>query len=509
MMKRLYLRAPSTKSTAADCAVHGHRKSVSSQLTPAMTSKLRSWQVEPANRLLDILQHSNAVDISDTGVGKTAHAGHVIAELKLPTLVIAPKIARSSWQRMLELFGTSASVTNWEAVAVGSTPFGVWEKPATAATRGKFYFVCQNCQRKYRADEKFDRCYATGNGIHCFTRKSVKHKRGRFSWSPQVKFIVADECHRAGAMKSLNAELVIAARRQGIKLLGLSATLATTPLGMRAWGYALDLFSNPDAGFYSWSRKHGCGKLSGIPGWHWLAGAERRREIMANINAEILPERGVRVRTSDIPGFPERQIAPEVYDLERENENEINEAYSEISPTHPLTEILRARQSVELAKVPLFVELATDAMAKGNSVCIFVCFRATIEALSKLLQCENIIDGSPENTRTRQDRIDAFQQNRERLLLLNSAAGGCAISLQDVLGVAPRVCLISPGFSSTEFKQVCGRTHRAGGKSPSVIRVVLAANTIEEKIKKTLDAKLNCLDALNDGDLTPLTPSPV
>lgn len=463
---------------------------------------LRPWQIEPAARLLEILSHSNAVDMSETGVGKTAHAAHVIAELKLPTLVVAPLIARTSWQRMLERFGTSASITNWEAVAVGNTPYGTWEKPATKETRGRFYFVCANCQRKYKSDETPDRCYATGNGVHCFSKKPVKHKRGRFSWRPEIRLIVADECHRAGAVKSLNAELIIAARRQGAKLLGLSATLAISPLGMRAWGYALDLFSNPDGAFFSWSRRHGCGKLSGIPGWHWLAGAERRREIMANINADILPDKGVRVRTEDIPDFPERQIIPELYDIE--NPEEVNAAYAEITPEHPLTEILRARQRVELQKVPLFVELATDAMAGGSSVAVFVCFAATIQALHQRLPDARTIDGSPASVRERDESISLFQSNACRILLLNSAAGGCAISLHDERGGYPRVGLVSPSFSAVEFHQVCGRLHRAGGKSKCVYRVVLAANTVEEKIYKVLKQKEGCLSALNNSDLTPV-----
>lgn len=462
---------------------------------------LRAFQVEPANRLLDVLSHSNAIDMSETGTGKTAHAAHVISELKLPTLVICPKIAVTSWRRMLEHFGTSASITNWEAVAVGNTSYGIWEKPATKETRGRFFFVCANCQRKYRSDETPDRCYATGNGVHCFSKKPVKHKRGRFSWSPQVEFIVADECHRAGAVKSLNAELIIAARRQEIKLLGLSATLATSPLGMRAWGYALDLFSNPDGAFFSWSRRHGCGKLSGIPGWHWLAGAERRREIMANINADILPDKGVRVRTEDIPDFPERQIIPALYDIE--NPEEVNAAYAEATQ-HPLTEILRARQRAELSKVGLLGELATDELAKGSSVCIFVCFRATIEELHQRLPDARIVDGSQIGIQHRDESISLFQSNACRILLLNNAAGGTAISLHDECGGYPRVGLISPSFSAVEFHQVCGRLHRAGGKSKCVYRVVLAANTVEEKIYKALKQKEGNLNALNDSDLTPI-----
>lgn len=462
-------------------------------------NKLRPWQVAPAATLLDILQGSNAVDLSDCGCGKTAHAAHVIASLKLPTLVIAPKIARTSWQRMLELFGTSASITNWEAVTVGNTPYGVWEKPVTAATRGKFYFQCQNCQRKYQADEVPDRCYATGNGIHCFSKKPLKHKRGQFSFAPQVKFVVFDEAQRATAIKSLNAELVIAARKQQIKTLGLSATLATTPLQFRAWGYSLGLFDNPDAAFFSWSRRHGCGKLLALPGWRWLAGVERQRDIMAAINRDILPSRGVRLTTASIPGFQSRTVDAELYDIA--DPEKIDALYAELAGLNALTEQLRVRQALELLKVDIAVELCNDAVEKGISCAIFVSFSATLAELRKRLKCDCYIDGTQTATE-RQRCLDDFQANRAHVIVANSKAGGSSCDLHDLHG-RPRLGLIFPSFSITELLQICGRLHRDGALSEARYRMLLVANTVEENIKKALDCKGANLSALNDSDLTP------
>lgn len=463
---------------------------------------LRPWQVAPAARLLEILSHSNAVDMSETGVGKTAHAASVIAELKLPTLVICPKIAVTSWRRMLELFGTSASITNWEAVSVGNSGFGSWEKPATRETRGKYILVCDYCQRKYKPEETPDRCYATGNGIHCFWKKPVKHKRGRFSWRPEIKFIVADECHRAGAVKSLNSELIIAARRQEKKLLGLSATLATTPLGMRAWGYALDLFPNPDAGFFSWSRRNGCGKLSGIPGWRWLAGVERQREIMQGINQDILPSRGVRLTTASIPGFQSRTITAELYDIADAATAKIDALYAELAGMNALTEQLRVRQALELLKVDIAVELVNDALEKGMSIAIFVSFAATLAALRKRLNCDCYIDGT-QTAAERQRCLDDFQVNRAHVIVANSKAGGSSCDLHDLHG-RPRLGLVFPSFSVVELLQILGRLHRDGALSEARYRMVLVANTVEEAIKKALDTKGANLSALNDFDLTPV-----
>lgn len=461
---------------------------------------LRPWQVEPANRLLYILSRGqNAVDLSDCGCGKTAHAAHVIANLKLPTLVIAPKIACTSWQRMLTHFGTSATITNWEAVTVGNTLYGTWEKPVTAAARGKFYFQCQNCQRKYKSDETPDRCYATGH-IHCFVRKPVKHKRGRFSFAPQVKFVVFDEAQRATAVKSLNSELVIAARRQQIKTLGLSATLATTPLQFRAWGYSLGLFDNPDTAFFSWSRRHGCGKLPALPGWRWLAGADRQREIMASINQDILPSRGVRLTTASIPGFQSRTVDAELYDIA--DPAKIDALYAELAGMNALTEQLRIRQALELLKVDIAVELCNDALEKGTSCAIFVSFSATLAELRKRLNCDCYIDGT-QTAAERQRCLDDFQTNRAHVIVTNSKAGGACCDMHDLYERA-RLGLIFPSFSIVELLQICGRLHRDGALSAARYLMLLVAGSIEENIKKALDCKGANLSALHDSDLTPI-----
>lgn len=511
------------------------------------TSKLRPWQSKPVNQLLDILSYSqNAVDLSDTGTGKTYVACAVAFLLRQPTVAVVPKIAISSWLTAIEHFDTSFPVVGYEAVRTGRTSLGRWEnQPRWEDNSSNEFFVCESCQCVVDFDD-YRPCYCHPAGLHCIKTKRKPWKYGKFIWDDAIKFIIFDEVHRCSGLDSLNADMLISAKRQGIRVLGLSATAACTPLQMRALGYALGLhglnqnlpmcrqlsaqdfsFDPPRfepiktlPTFYQWAGYHGCRPDPVYRGLKWFASAARQAEIMADIHTQLVPSRGVRVRTTDIPDFPERQVSAELYDLEKDYEieklyREMADALSVLSDREardantesPLTRILRARQRIELLKVPIFVELATDALAKGNSVAIFVCFTASLSELSKRLQCENIIDGSPEGVRTRERRLCAFQSNEERLILLNNAAGGVAISLHDVHGGYPRVGLVSPGFSAVEFRQVLGRLHRAGAKSPALYRVILAANTVEIRIKRALDAKNHCIDALCDGDLSPLTPA--
>jgi hypothetical protein len=444
--------------------------------------------------------------------------------MQLPTLVICPKIAITSWSRAAAVFGEKFSLINYEKLRTGNTPFGQWEHPLPKdEPEEQEVFVCENCQQKINPASCVP-CYTNPAGLHCVGAPSrKKHDYGGFSFHYGVRMVIFDECHRCGGLHSLNSEMLIAAKRQRIYTLGLSATSACSPLQLRALGYVLDLHGltpgqsiSGQLGFYDWARGFGCRRDPRFKGLKWFASEARQIEIMSEIRERIIPCRGVRVRSSEIPGFPKRQIIAEEYDLDANGE--VDKLYAEMAeavnlldttcandknPDHPLTRILRARQRIELLKIPIAQSLHDDALAKGCSVAVFCNFRATIDELSKRLGIAAIIDGSVSGVRDRDTHIDAFQANRIRSILANNEAGGVALSLQDLRGDAPRVGLVFPNFSAVSMQQVFGRLPRDGGKSPVVYRVLFAAGTIESGIARALRSKSNNIESLNDGDMMP------
>jgi superfamily II DNA or RNA helicase len=471
---------------------------------------LRPHQVEPARHLVEVLRrYPSAVDWSDTGTGKTAVAVAVAKELKLQTLAIVPQISISAWHRMAKLFGDEISVINYEMLRTGKTPFGSWDS-LPPRVRPHVY-QCVNCQRKYAEAATMDPCYCRPDGIHGVEIKKVPHRYGKFTFHPAVQFIIFDEAHRCGALSSLNADILIAARRQNIKHLTLSATAAFSPLDLRALGYSLDLHHLQD--FYNWAIHLGCRRLP-VGGFKWMVSRDDQLSVMSQIRDAIIPARGVRVTADSIPDFPEVDIQAELYDLE--GSGQIDRLYGEMATAlaeleahratdkdmeHPLTKILRARQKIELLKVPLMAELCADYRAKGFSVAMFVNFKQTIAELSKRLKCNLIIDG--DNIKTRDETISEFQTNRGREIILNINAGKESINLQDVDGNFPRIGLAMPTHSAKAVKQLLGRLPRVGGKSKSFYRFLFAAGTIEVGMHRALVAKLGNLDALNDSDLQP------
>jgi len=485
-------------------------------------SNLLPYQIPAATQLLrTLIRNGAALDGSDMGTGKTYVSAAVARALDVPTLVVCPQISITAWHRCAEFLGTEYDALNYEMLRTGGTPFGQWEHPRPKVME-KFY-ECTECQLKVNPKDPFS-CPHRSSGIHCVKTKTVPHKHGKFIWHEGIKLLIFDEVHRAGGQDSLNSDLLVAAKRQGIKTLCLSATAADSPLNFKALGYVLGLHSLIDRnggeqpGFWRWAGRMGCRK-SPFGGLAFMGNENFRRIKMAELNKELFPSRGVRVKISDLPpgSFPDVQIQAELYDLPgwvRVNElyAEMDDALKELEMRkaqdlnleHPLTRLLRAKQEIELLKAPVFEELTKQGHEAGKTVGIFVNYTQTINELAKRLKTDCRIDGTQVGEaghRRRQEIIDRVQADLERTILLNTQAGGVSISLQDITGRFPRLGLVSLPNSASGFRQLCGRFPRAGGKSPSIYRIILAAGTCEESTHKRLSQRLNQMDALNDGDL--------
>lgn len=489
-------------------------------ISPDTAARLRPWQVAPADSLLRSLRkYRSALDCSYTGTGKTYVACAVAKSLGLPTLVVCPKIAQTAWKQVAAHFNDTVSVINYEQLRTGKTVFGRWNNPLPEPPPPPVY-TCQCCQQVVQLAAPVP-CYCHPAGIHCIITRAYEHNYGSFHFAPQVAAVIFDEAHRCSGRNSLNAELLIGAKRANKIILGLTATPAIGPLQMRALGYVLGLHTLTPRfglGFYDWLRTVGCGKLPHKPGFCWTVGAARQRAIMRDLHAHIFPERGVRVRTSEIPNFPSRTIISECYDIEAPER--IDALYdsmrdsldrwkavadADVAPDSPLTAILRARQRLEILKVPLALELCADYLDKGCSVAIFCNFSETIDALSSRLKTDCIVDGRPQHNKRgmRDSCVARFQDNSARVILVNNKAGGICIGLQDLDGEHPRAGLVFPDFSADVMRQVFGRLPRDGGRSHSVYRVLFAAGSVEGGVARALRTKSDNLDALTDADLQP------
>lgn len=424
---------------------------------------LYAWQEPSASKLTSILASGQAALMGHaTGAGKTFISLEVARRLNKVPLVITPKSVMTSFARVAKDVGVPITgPINIEKIKTGSTPY---------LSKGKDSFVWQ---------------------------------------LPRDSLVIFDEAHVCAGNGTGNSKVLALTKAYGIKALMMSATIAETPLKMRAVGYLLGLHDYTNVSYYNWCREHGCTRSPwGQGALEFTKNATRSKAAMEKIRAAML-DKFVRLRIEDIPEFPDNEIEAVLYDLSDSDTAAVNEIYKEMdaeirSPTttNPLVIQLRARQKTELLKIPLLTGLTEDSLEEGKSVVIFISFRETMETLrAALTEWSPAIVHGDQTPEERGADIARFQANQCRVCICMSAAGSCGISLDDIHGGFPRVSFITPSFSAVQTRQCLGRIHRAASKSKSLQKFVLLAGTIEEDIQAAVQRKLKNLDALQDSDL--------
>jgi len=418
-------------------------------------------QEKHVDRLLDVLsKYGSALDSSETGTGKTICGAEIAARANGNVLVVCPKAVIPSWERELKDRGVLAQVINYEKLRKGKTPYGKWQNK-------------------------------------------------KWVWTIPPSLIIFDEAHKCSGVGTQNAKMLIEAKDRHAVLM-LSATIASSPLQMRAAGWLLG--AHMLGNFWQWCLKYGCVKNR----WNGLEFAGGISHIEAI--AQAISHRCARMTTAELADhFAETQIiteplqfGDEIADIYDEMEAELAELEENMKDdsknknAQALVAQLRARQRVELLKVPVIVEMVRDLLAEGKSIAVFVNFKATLEALSsKLADVALAWIHGDQNAEGRQLNIDTFQNDDSRVILCQLAAGGVGISLHDVTGKHPRAAIISPSWNEKDIIQVIGRVHRAGGKTPSMQRILFAAGTVEEKVQQSVVKKIKNLKTLNEISCSP------
>ena len=453
-------------------------------LPHGLEDKLFEYQRQPARQLLRALLNGKeewgypgAWDCSDLGTGKTyqALAAALGTGLEIgvicPRSVIGSEKSGSGWLGAFRHFGQRPLfVMNYESLRTGG-------------------------------------------------KQWVRKRDKRYEWTPdpQHTILIWDEAHLL-KNASQNRELCVSAMRQGFPTLCVSGTMAEQPLNLAATGRAVGLHNGTLRDYEEFLMQHGC--VGKSPNWKF----NRRSggHHLARINKAVFPQRGARVRINDLPPgtFPETQIMCEA--VETDETAEIAKAWAEAEAALQImreqgkteTQIefarrgqyARARKISELAKVDAVADMVRVELEEGRSVAVFLNFTESRERLAAELKVKCQIHGEQAGEAgklARDEAMLAFREDMERVILVNSQAGGTGISLHDVNGDYPRTAIIMPTDNAVILGQVLGRVHRAGGKTRSRQIIVFAAGTIEEGMMQGTRQKLANISKLNDGDAAP------
>ena len=437
-------------------------------------------QREHAVNLLNSLYINGvACDQSETGVGKTYVAAWIAKNLNSPVVIVCPKVVIPSWTKVLSYFGIKAHcLINYEKLIRGNTEHLSFK------------------------DNKDD---SANDYIINFPKNSL---------------VILDEVHKCKSGTSKNSDFLIKLKMDGYKTLLLSATTATNPLEMKAFGFATTLHNLVNYRHFITDSGAYVGRFGG---YQIDLGSQRTVEAMANIHNRLFNEYKVSSRMTRKMFdkiFPDNHVMAECFDMGT-NTDKINRVYQQMESElaaleessvnysqHHFAIMTKARRMAELLKVPTMVEMIEDWYDEGISPVVFVNFTDTVEAIEKQLAKNRKFDGKiarivgGQSDKVRQKDIELFQSDDKRIMIANLAAGNAGVSLHDLNGNFARGAIISPSYSAINLLQALGRIHRAEGKTKCIQKVMFAAGTIEEDACKRVQSKLNNLECLNDGDLT-------
>jgi hypothetical protein len=437
-------------------------------------------QREHAVNLLNSLYINGvACDQSETGTGKTYVAAWLAKNLNSPVVIVCPKVVIPSWTKVLSYFGIKAHcLINYEKLIRGNT---------------------EHLSFKDGKD--------TGPSDYTIN-------------FPKNSLVILDEVHKCKSATSKNSDFLIKLKMDGYKSLLLSATAATNPLEMKAFGFATTLHNLVSYRHFITSSGAYAGRYGGF---QIDLQSQKTIEAMSNIHNTLfnlykVSSRMTRKMFDKI--FPDNHVMAECFNMGT-NTDKINRVYEQMEAEmaaleessinysqHHFAIMTKARRMAELLKVPTMVEMIEDWYDEGISPVVFVNFTDTVEAIEKQLAKNRKFDGKiarivgGQSDKVRQKDIELFQSDVKRIMIANLAAGNAGVSLHDLNGNFARGAIISPSYSAINLLQALGRIHRAEGKTKCIQKVMFAAGTIEEDACKRVQSKLNNLECLNDGDLT-------
>jgi SNF2 family DNA or RNA helicase len=434
-----------------------------------IVKKLHPYQILHTFNLITALKNNNCiVDGSSTGTGKTYTAIATCAQLNLLPIIICPKNVISSWINIVNLFNVkSLLIVNYEAIrSLNCLNQNNEIIPCTYITKQKDFYIWN------------------------FNSLSLTDQK-------RVVFIF-DEAQKCKNHNSLNAKLLISTKKY--KTMLLSATICDKLSDFGIFGMMLRFYNNHEQG-----KK-------------WIQSVIREDKNQYGVKKNSLhrylfPSKGSKMSLDDLgDAFPMNQISVECYDLSAANQEKINDYYRQIDnklnngtiPGNQLIKLNSLRQKIENLKSSLIIDMMVDYYEHNKSVCIFVNYKSSLRIIIDYLKKKGIMYAEihgDQSIDVRKHNIDSFQTNQVRIIVCTIGSGGMAISLNDTIGLYPRVSLISPNYSGIDLVQTLGRISRTDTKSPCLQKIIFCANTCEANVAAILKQKKDMLDKITDEEL--------
>ncbi len=457
---------------------------------------LKEYQIQHVKNLLFVLQYGNAcLDMSDTGTGKTFTTLVICRQLKLRPIIICPKNIISSWFEIADMLCVDLlGIANYEL-----------------AKKGKYYTTLES--------------FYDNAAIECPYIKPVyekiigteQTKLQYVNWNiPNGTLIVFDEAHKAkngiGTTKKTGISILMSSCKMFLDktvakyVIFLSASISDDIMCFDSIAYHLGFYEVYDFKYYTKFLE--------------TLGDDYHKQL----NKILFPRYASRMR-KESANFSKSNIMPVLVNVNQALANEIENEHKKMSEaienlrnkTIPgsiyFVIMLRARQKIELLKIPSYADKIKERLDAGDHVVVFLNFVESKLQLAQLLLDSGIvtpadidyIDGT--NTAISRNTIcKKFQNDELKVLVCNSASGGTSLSLHDINGKYPRSSIISPTHSAILLLQMLGRIDREGAKTDTLQQIIYVRSeedqfSVEQKICDNLRERIKNINSINDGDL--------
>lgn len=434
-----------------------------------LNTVLKNYQkVHCQNLANKLLTNFVCFDASDTGIGKTYCAIATAILLRKKIFIICPRTIVSFWRKVV------SDVFQEELLGIST-----------------YHLIIKG---KSINDNK--------QTIQCPFLEIHDSSSPRYIWNfPSNTLIIFDEVHKCSGNGSYASELLLSLKNQYNKklmILLISATICENPSKFRLFSVFLKWFDS----YYS------------VPNWlepkyNPTAASKIITQKLLNLNLIT------KVKISDLgSSFQKNQVTADYFDVEKNISNKIDKLHMQIQESfnniekNKETDVksgftigLRERQQIELLKIPIFVELVEQYLDNNFSVIVFVNFVETLEILSRELKTNCLCYGN-QTIKTREQNIENFTEDKERVILCTIGSGSESISLNDKHGNFRRVSLISPQWSSLKLIQACGRNSRVDSKTSSLNIIVYANSPTEKQMCNKIKDKCSLYNQITDLDLS-------
>ncbi|MDQ1173770.1 superfamily II DNA or RNA helicase [Microbacterium testaceum] len=149
------------------------------------------------------------------------------------------------------------------------------------------------------------------------------------------------------------------------------------------------------------------------------------------------------------------------------------------------------------AKLDVLLDRLVEVAAEGHRALVFSQFTSFLDLAAERLDAAGLayahLDGS---TARRGDVIDGFREGDAPVFLISLKAGGFGLTLTE----AEYVFLLDPWWNPAAENQAIDRVHRIGQTKSVFVYRLIAAGTVEEKVRALQHRKAALFDAVIDDD---------